>query len=297
MPDALKDDILQHQPTPFEPTALPTHRLQPLDKRLRMRIRHEFIRSPGEIQEPFIPEAPRHEGHQDLALRLRHARVQVRLLLLPRHSRPDQAGRVGALDRLDQRGREVGRAEEVSARRCGSRPGLALRQPRPVGHEARVVRAADGDDGGGEAAVVQQHVPRGVAAETDAEHEVLDDAPPAGREDVARQEIEQQRRVGGGADVAREHVLGVALVSGAPGLVGDGRHEARPVVALVERHGDEADFRAAAGRSGPVRVPLGDDVRGERRHARLRLQSRMQQPEHRHVGRVGTQLAQPKYRH
>ncbi|KFY73088.1 hypothetical protein V498_10058 [Pseudogymnoascus sp. VKM F-4517 (FW-2822)] len=79
-----------------------------------------------------------------------------------------------------------------------------------------------------------------MAPETNAQHQI-----PLNRRhhprkllgEITPHVINQERHIDRGAVVRREHVLGVARVAVAPGVVGEGGDEAGAVVALVEGEG------------------------------------------------------------
>lgn len=124
---------------------------------------------------------------------------------------------------------------------------------------------------------MEKDLPGRMSPERDAQSEILSNARgPRLVENVRGQMIDQQTRIRSSAMVDTEHILRVTRIATLPGLVPELGYLPRPVIALVERDGDET-LLAAAGASCP-RVPCLDTVRGSGSHYGCYLQSRVQQP-------------------
>ena len=117
-------------------------------------------------------------------------------------------------------------------------------------------------------------MPDGVAAERDAQHEVLLHTWGGGCvADVAGEVVDELRAVCSSTMEAAEHILCVARVTLAPGFVVEFVDEAGAVVALVEGRGYQARVLGLAG------VPRGYDLGRHGRHGFFGLQARVEQPE------------------
>lgn len=86
-------------------------------------------------------------------------------------------------------------------------------------------------------------MPDGVSTQRYAQHHMLHHRSIMRRKDVGADVVDQQRGVDGSAVVDAEHIHGVALVTLAPGFVGEFVDAAAAVVALIEGYGYEAFSR------------------------------------------------------
>lgn len=275
------DNVFQVQARALEPSTLLNTLLQPIQERLRMLIADQLVTSPTQVQDPLVSKTPRHDRHQRLLLLGAHLTSVVELLLSTSPPQPttmpQQPRRVDPPHLVDKRAREIRAPQERPP--LGLEPGLPLAQPRPIRHDAHIVRTAYRHHGGREARIVHDDVPRRVAPQGYPEHDVLDNLPPrpAVRKDVRGEVVQQHARVDSRAREAAKHVLCVRLVAAPPRLVRDGLHKPTAVVPLVESDCNQALFPPRTGTGFGV-VVVGYDVCREWGHARLRLEPRVQEP-------------------
>lgn len=293
------DNVFEVETGALEPATSLDTLLQPIQERLGMLIADQLVTPAAQVQDPLVSKTPGHDRHQRLPLPVRHLAPVVKRLLAASPPQPtavpQQARRVDLAHLIDEGVWEIRAPQERPA--LGLEPGPALAQPRPVGHDAHVVRAAYRHHGGREARVLHDDVPRRVAAQRDTQHHVLDDVLLAVGKNVRREVIQQHARVDGRAREAAKHVLSVSLVAAPPRLVRDGHHESTAVVPLVEGDRDQTQFllvvAPARTRSGAV---IGDDVCRERGHALVRLEPRVKEPQDGDVRHRRVQFGQPIHR-
>lgn len=136
-------------------------------------------------------------------------------------------------------------------------------------------------------------MPGRVAAEGDAENEVLGDVRGGGGgEDVRSEMVHELGGVGRGAVDAAEHVLCVARVALPPRLVVQLVDESGAMVALVEGDGEETGGGVGGTAGVDACVPGGYYGGGDGGHLLGGLEARVEEPEAGDGGRCGWELGE-----
>lgn len=208
MPHAIKKHVFKAD---IQTPILVQNLLEDFIERLTSRIRHELIHLSAKVQNPLALQTFAYDNLEAVERRFRRWGTGARGVEV---AWQQEARRIVLCNSILQCLGEVWGPEERCAGRGGVGICFELGEAGAVGHEARVVWTADSDNAGGYAGVGEKAVPCCVAAERDAEGEVLGDLGRSeGVEDVRLEVADEVRCIGGGAVVAAKHVLGVSRVS------------------------------------------------------------------------------------